>query len=244
MNPLAALTVREAIRSRPLAIGILEQKAGAAFWNRLDASMEEFCREAAVDLADLGHAIASLPENQERQDWQGLPLYHLIDHLTCGHRRFRTRDLPDVHRLLDTLRIEFPSGHDSLEELLREFTSFRREFAWHMEEEEEFLFPKILRIEASLRHPDLYPEVFKGSIGMFSAQQLQGPEQLFRDLVSDLSRRLNGLVSDAVDLATAREALAAMHGYEARLKAHAYLEMELLFPRALAMEASLLRRDP
>ena len=113
-----------------------------------------------------------------------------------------------------------------------------------MEEEEEFLFPKILRIEASMRHPELYPEVFKGSIAMFSPRQLQGPEQLFRELVADLARKLNDLVSDAVGLVTAREALAALHGHEARLKAHAFLEMELLFPRALAMEASLLQRSP
>jgi regulator of cell morphogenesis and NO signaling len=244
MNPIASLTLREVIRSRPLAIGVLEEKAGASFWNRLDAPLEEFSRETDLDLAGLGHAIASLPENLERKDWAALPLYYLIDYLTSGHRLFRTRDLPEVHRLLDNLRIEFPAGNESLETLLREFTSFRREFAWHMEEEEEFLFPKILRIEASLRHPELYPEVFKGSIRIFSAQQLQGPEQLFHDLISDLSQRLNGLVSDALDLAMAREALAAMHGHEASLKAHAFLEMELLFPRALAMEASLLQRGP
>lgn len=244
MNPIAPLTVREAIRSRPLAIGVLEEQAGASFWNRLDAPMEEFCLETGLDLADLGHAIASLPENLGQQDWSARPLYYLVDHLTSGHRLFRTRDLPDVHRLLDNLRIEFPAGHESLEALLREFTSFRREFSWHMEEEEEFLFPKILRIEASIRHPELYPEVFKGSIGMFSPRQLQGPEQLFRELVSDLAQRLNELVSDAVDLATAQDALAALRGHEARLKAHAFLEMELLFPRALAMEASLLQRSP
>jgi regulator of cell morphogenesis and NO signaling len=242
MNPIASLTLREAIRSRPLAIGLLEEKAGASFWSRLDAPLEEFCREAGVDFAALGHAIAFLPEALERQDWQSLPLYYLIDYLTSGHRLFRMRDLPDVHRLLENLRIEFPAGNGSLDILVREFASFRREFGWHMEEEEEFLFPKILRIEASIRHPELYPEVFKGSIGMFSPRQIQGPEQLFRELVSDLSRRLNGLVSDAVDLVTAQEAMAALHGYEARLKAHAFLELELLFPRALAMEASLLQR--
>jgi iron-sulfur cluster repair protein YtfE (RIC family) len=147
MNPIASLTLREAIRSRPLAIGLLEEKAGASFWSRLDAPLEEFCREAGVDFAALGHAIATLPEALERQDWQSLPLYYLIDYLTSGHRLFRMRDLPDVHRLLENLRIEFPAGNGSLDILVREFASFRREFGWHMEEEEEFLFPKILRIE-------------------------------------------------------------------------------------------------
>lgn len=242
MDPIMSLTLREALRSRPLGAGILEEAAGAAGWNRLDSTLDEFCREAGLDAAGLRHKFASLPEIPKSQDWAGLPLYCLIDHLTLAHRAFRTRDLPEAHRLLDSLRDDFPAGHAALEALLGEFQSFRQEFAWHMEEEEEFLFPKILRTEASLRHPELYPEVFKGSIGMFSLRQLQGPERRFHEIVALLSGRLRGLVSDALHLATAQRALAALQGYEARVKAHTYLETEILFPRALAMEAALMRR--
>lgn len=243
MNPIASLTLRELIRSRPLGIEILEAEAGGSFWDRMDLTLSEFCRESALDGEKVQHRLAGLPENTDRQDWPALPLYFLIDHLTIGHRGFRARDLPEVHRLLETLRMDFPAGHGTLDALLGEFTAFRQEFSWHMEEEEEFLFPKILRTEASLRHPELYPEVFKGSIGMFSSRQLQEPEHRFHQIVTDLSERLRGLVSDALHLATAKNALSALQGYEARLKAHVYMECEILFPRALAMEASLLQRN-
>jgi regulator of cell morphogenesis and NO signaling len=242
MNPIASLTLREAIRSRPAGVGILEARTGAAFWNRLDATVAEFCAEAELDLEELQHAIASLPANLERQDWLNLPLYLLVEHLTAGHRLFRSRDLPEIHRLLERLRAEFPAGHESLEILLREFKSFRREFAWHMEEEEEFLYPKILRLEASLRYPDLYPEVYKGSVAMFPKQQLHGPEHLIHDIVTGLSERLNGLIADAADAVAAFDALEALRGYEARLKAHIFLETEILFPRAMVLEATLLQR--
>jgi regulator of cell morphogenesis and NO signaling len=243
MNPVASLTLRELIRSRPAGIGILEEMAGGTFWDRMDLTLSEFCRESDLSAEAVQHRIAGLPENPTHQDWPRLPLYSLIDFLTAGHRGFRARDLPEIHRLLETLRLDFPAGQASLETLLGEFTAFRQEFSWHMEEEEEFLFPKILRTEASVRHPELYPEVFKGSIGMFSSSQLQEPEHRFHQIVTDLSERLRGLVSDALHLATAKSALSAMQGYEARLKAHVYMECEILFPRALAMEASLLQRN-
>jgi regulator of cell morphogenesis and NO signaling len=243
MNPIAALTLRELIRSRPLGIEILEEMAGGTFWDRMDLTLSEFCRDSGLDSAAVQHRLAGLPENLVRQDWANLPLFCLIDHLTTGHRGFRTRDLPEVHRLLESLRMDFPAGQAALESLLAEFTAFRQEFSWHMEEEEEFLFPKILRTEASLRYPELYPEVFKGSIGMFSSRQLQEPEHRFHQIVTDLSERLRGLVSDALHLATAKSALSAIQGYEARLKAHVYMECEILFPRALVMEASLLQRN-
>ncbi|MBW8889410.1 MAG: hypothetical protein JF616_16765 [Fibrobacteres bacterium] len=244
MNPIATLTLRELIRSRPLGIEILEDMAGGTFWDRMDLTLSEFCRESGLDANTVQHRLAGMPENQARQDWPNLPLFCLIDHLTTGHRGFRARDLPEVHRLLESLRMDFPAGQAALQSLLGEFTAFRQEFSWHMEEEEEFLFPKILRTEASLRHPELYPEVFKGSIGMFSSRQLQEPEHRFHQIVTDLSERLRGLVSDALHLATAKSALSAMQGYEARLKAHVYMECEILFPRALVMEASLLQRNP
>jgi regulator of cell morphogenesis and NO signaling len=243
MHPIASLSLREAIRSRPLGVGVLEEEAGGAFWDRLDLTVGEFCREAGLDAGKVEHRLASLPERAERQDWPRLPLFFLVDYLAAEHRYFRARALPEVHRLLQELRREFPSGHAALESLLGEFLAFRQEFSWHMEEEEEFLFPKILRTEASLRHPDLYPEVFKGSIGMFTPNQLQGPEHRFHEIITGLSERLRGLVSGTLHLAAAKTALAALQGYEARLKAHAYLECEILFPRALEMEASLLRRN-
>ena len=183
-NPIDSLTVREAIRSRPLAVGVLEEISGGSFWNRLDTPMGEFCRNAKVNLNELHARISSLPVNLERQDWKGLPLYFLVDHLTANHREFRRRDLPNIHRMLEALRLEIPSAQATLSELISELTSFRQEFSWHMEEEEEFLYPKILRTEASMRHPDLYPEIFKGSVTMFTKVQIHAPEDSFHALVA------------------------------------------------------------
>jgi iron-sulfur cluster repair protein YtfE (RIC family) len=186
--------------------------------------------------------ISALPTNPGRQDWNGLPLYVLIDHLTANHRDYRRRDLPDIHRLLESLRLELPSYQEAVTGLLSELTAFRQEFAWHMEEEEEFLFPKILRTEASLRHPDLYPEIFKGSVSMFTQTQIHNPEETFHGLVADIFLRLRAAVSDARQHPLIKETLGAIRVFESRLRAHTYVEAEILFPRALVMEAQLLQR--
>lgn len=243
MNPIETLTLREMIRSRPLGVGILEELTGGAFWGHLDANVAAYCRENKLDLKDLHHHFAGLPANLERQDWREIPIYFLVDHLTANHRDFRRHDLPDIHRLLESLRQELPQGQDEMDGLISEFKAFRRDFNWHMEEEEEFIFPKILRTEASLRHPDMYPEVFKGSIKMFLQVQLHDPEETYHELVSSLAVRLRGIISDVSQLPLVKDALAALQAYEARLRAHTYIEAEILFPRAVAMEDSLLRRN-
>jgi iron-sulfur cluster repair protein YtfE (RIC family) len=242
MNPIEKMTLREIIRSRPMGVGILEELTDGAFWGRLDASVADFCRDAGLDMKDLQHRFGSLPVNLDRQDWRELPLYFLVDHLTANHREFRARDLPEVHRLLEDLRMEMPEGQGELTALCDEFKDFRRDFSWHMEEEEEFIYPKILRTEASLRHPDMYPEVFKGSIRMFSQIQLHDPEETFHELVAGLALRLRSIVSDVSQLPVIQKALSAMQAYESRLRAHTYVESEILFRRALEMEEALLRR--
>ncbi len=241
-NPIDSLTVREAIRSRPLAVGVLEEISGGSFWNRLDTPMGEFCRNAKVNLNELHARISSLPVNLERQDWKGLPLYFLVDHLTANHREFRRRDLPNIHRMLEALRLEIPSAQATLSELISELTSFRQEFSWHMEEEEEFLYPKILRTEASMRHPDLYPEIFKGSVTMFTKVQIHAPEDSFHALVASIFVRLKNAVSDISQIPLIQETLGGIQSFEARLRAHTYVESEILFPRATAMETLLLQR--
>jgi hypothetical protein len=105
MNPIEKMTLREIIRSRPMGVGILEELTDGAFWGRLDASVADFCRDAGLDMKDLQHRFGSLPVNLDRQDWRELPLYFLVDHLTANHREFRARDLPEVHRLLEDLRM-------------------------------------------------------------------------------------------------------------------------------------------
>lgn len=242
MYPIENMTLREIIRNRPIVIGILEEMTGGSFWGGLETSLESFCKDARLDLKAIRQRIAELPANRTRQDWKELPLYIVVDHLTADHKLFRTRDLPEIHRLLDGLRQDFPDSGDALDGLLSEFKDFRRNFSWHMEEEEEFIFPKILRTEASMRHPDLYPEVFKGSLRMYAQIQQHGPEEGFHDLVSGLTLKLRGIVSNVSQLPLIKETLSALQGYEARLRAHSIIESEILFKRALAMEDALLRR--
>lgn len=243
MNVPETTTVRESLRNRPLGIGILEEMAGSAVWRRLDAPIPEFCREAGIDADALRRRLASLPENSERQAWSELPLYFLIDHLTAEHRDFRERLLPGVHDHLERLRTELPAGQAGFDRILGEFADFRREFAWHMEEEEEFVFPKILRTEASLRFPDLYSEVFKGSVRMFMPVQAHGPDEVFHEIIGELNVRLRALVTDLSQLPAVKRVLTALESFEQRLRAHSYIEGRVLMPRAVAMETSLLLRE-
>ncbi|HKP97849.1 MAG TPA: hypothetical protein VJ385_19080 [Fibrobacteria bacterium] len=235
-------TLRAWIRTRPLAIGVLESLAGHRFWECLDLPLERACAELKIDGSRLQERLAALPTPSASRDWGAAPVHQLVDFLTANHRDFRNRDLPRIARLFELIRLEFPAAPAAIDGLASEFARFRQELAWHMDEEEEFLFPKILRTEAGLHHPELYPEIFKGSVSMFPRILWHAPEDAFRDILAHLNSEFKRLINGLHQLPVVREILSVLNEFEGRLKTHAYLETEVLASRAEAMEAESARR--
>ncbi|MEO6094550.1 MAG: hypothetical protein ABIW76_02350 [Fibrobacteria bacterium] len=204
--------------------------------------LTDYGHEIRIPESLLSAGIAAAARPFATDDFAGKPLWYLVEFLTENHRDFRSKDLPELQRLFELLRLEFAQEPRAIDGFVDEFTDFRRELSSHLEEEEEFLFPKILRTEASLRHPELYPEVFKGSLTMFPRAHLRIPEENFRGMLAELDRKFHGLITDLRQLPIVKRILETMEAFESKLKTHTYLEADILFPRAAEMESELLRR--
>jgi iron-sulfur cluster repair protein YtfE (RIC family) len=114
------------------------------------------------------------------------------------------------------------------------------DFLLHMHEEEDFLFPKALRTEASVAHPDLSSEAFRGSVGAYSNVMLHTPEHQLKELAGSLVRKAGAAKSDPSSALDRFRKL--LEDFADRLVRHADLETGNLMPRALAMEKILHRR--
>lgn len=175
-------------------------------------------------------------------EWRSKPMSVLIERLIGDHRTFREHDLPGIERRLELLKSELGLAPAPAVEALADFRAFKQGFAWHMDEEESFLFPKILRTEACLHDPGLYPEVFKGSIAVFSSSHIHLPEETFRDMLNSLSRKVRALPIDPAKAAPMQEILSTLTAFGSTLTAHTYLESEILFPWAAETEDVLRNR--
>lgn len=233
-------TIREILRERPRAVEVLEAAVGADFWNGLGFPLSDLGSDKHVDATVLLLRIQELPSTLGELDWSKAPLYELVDRLAADHRRFRETDLPLIERLLEDLDAGEATPGNPLEALRVEFHAFKIDFLLHMNEEEEFLFPKALRTEASIQHPQITPETFRGSVTAYSPVMLHTPEVQIKQLVVEMVARLKGPVTLATP---ALERLRAhLEDLEGRIIRHADLEIEYLLPRTLAQERALHRR--
>lgn len=243
MHDDAVLTLRQWVRRRPSTVAVFEDVGGEPFWGRLDDTLADFCRALNLDSEKVRARLAAVEPAAAQEAWLTAPLYRLVDYLTENHAAFREYDLPRIERVLGVLRWELGLDSAPAEAALSDFHWFRQELQIHMEEEETFLFPKILRTEACLRHPELYPEVFKGSVSMYPQAQMHFPEEAFLEMLAALTLKVRILPYAHTHGRRLEEILSEILSLGTRLKAHTGLEAEILFRRAADMEAVLWKRS-
>lgn len=232
-------TIRQVLRQRPMVLELFESEFGALFWDRMETPLGNLCREAGTEVAPLMARISELPVPPDETDWAAKPIHWLVDHLTLQHDRFREQDMPAIREMMSEERLPaYPDGY-VVKLLLQEFRHFEAEFRKHMAEEEEFLFPKILRNEACYRHRELGPEIHRGSVNLYLKLETHKPEDEFKRMIVSIREKLRNqhLGRPASEIATRVQE--AMDAFSERLLLHADLETQVLFPRAGRLEQEL-----
>jgi iron-sulfur cluster repair protein YtfE (RIC family) len=235
----SATPVGRILRMRPLAVEALERIGRYRLWENLESSLDEYCRLVETDEAKVLAALRTLVPADPSTDWQARPIYHLVDRLTEEHTAFREEHLPHLHRLLDPEQAPPFPDREALRPLQSAFTEFDREFRRHMEEEEGFLFPKIMRNEACFRYREMSPEIYRGSVNLYLTAQNHPLDEDFRRTLASLRGAARAMpASDSLRTHLDR-ALEGLQAFGRRLEAHAKLEDESLFPRAGRLEQEL-----
>jgi iron-sulfur cluster repair protein YtfE (RIC family) len=235
----SAQTVRQVLRQRPLAAEILEKEFGHLLWERMDSSLANLCAATGVDSFSLQESLIALPPLPEDTDWDKIPVYGLIDHLTLAHASFRDAEMPAILAMLIEERLPaYPDGY-VIKLLQQEFRHFQVEFLKHMAEEEDFLFPKIMRNEACFRFRNLGPEVYRGSVNLYLKLETHKPEEEFKRMIISIREKLRNQHLNRPAAEMAERTQSALDAFAKRLMSHADLETGILFPRAGRLEQVL-----
>ena len=228
--------VRALLKIRPMSIGVMD-KRNIRFWNSLDKPLDSVLTQEAI--GDFLEEVAFLQSPASDTDWSAMPLYVLVEYLTRAHRSFVVQDMADIAHLFDIHALPDSPEAEELRKLQTAFQEFSRYFENMLDEEENYLFPRILRYEACLRDSRVHPEFHKGSLQSYLAMRLtQGSRNSFRaleDLAGDILRHSDSHPSSFA----AGELLELSERFRSKLNAHGELEARALLPVAREMERSL-----
>ena len=195
--------------------------------------LETACADRGLDV---GEVIAALEEPRDREaddvDWTAVPVADLCKHIIDRHHAYLREELPLLGQLVDKVARAHGGSHPELVDVQAAFTALAGELEQHLAKEEEVLFPACVALE-------------QGAAGGFPFGSVENPIRLMlheHDEVAAGLARLRDLTNGfdpPVDACNSyRSMLDRLHVLETDTHRHVHEENNILFPRAVALEAA------
>ena len=202
-------------------------------------TLSEACTQSNVSVAETLARLeksAARATSAEDKNWQALPLADLIAHINSTHHVFVRSECARILALIAKVVGVHGENHPELLTLQAIFAALSEELQVHLMKEEQILFPYVLRVEESVIASEIAPPAMFGTVMnpiRMMMQEHDGAGDALRSL-----RLASGDYSAPEDACISYQTLyQALQDFEKDLHQHIHLENNILFPRAIAMEA-------
>jgi regulator of cell morphogenesis and NO signaling len=170
-------------------------------------------------------------------DWQSKPLEELVAHIIGTHHAYVKRELPRLAELARKVVRRHGENRAELPELQSALAQLDAELTQHLAKEEMVLFPYIVLAEQAHKAGTARPASCFGDVAHPIAMMTQEHEAA--GLLLAEMRRLSGNFNPPADACPTYHAFYdGLKEFELDLHQHIHLENNILFPRAIAMEAA------
>lgn len=230
--------VKDIALSNSAARQVLEE-AGVDYCCGGGKSLHEACLHADVAAEDI---LNRLRENSkdispDEANWASAPLSDLTRHIIEKHHRYVRETIARVQPLLDKVGAKHGANHPEIADIRRLFTEVGREMIMHMQKEEQILFPYIDAVEkAANAHGSVEPPFFQTVRNPIQAMMKE--HDAAGELVRQIRKTSSEYATPADACTTYRALYQELREFEADLHQHVHLENNILFPRAVELEAT------
>jgi regulator of cell morphogenesis and NO signaling len=175
--------------------------------------------------------------NVTNRDWQTAPLDDLVRHILATHHAYLWTELPALGTRMDKVLSVHGARHPQIFPPMAEvFAAFRAELEMHMRKEEKILFPFLEQYGRAETGNRPLPPVPFGSVANPIAV-MEHEHTSSGDAIAAIRALTGNFELPANRCATVRALYEGLQALESDLHVHVHLENNILFPRAIALEA-------
>lgn len=233
-------TVREMVREIPVAAAVFEEM-GIEYCCGGDQTLEKACAKAQRTVSEveqrIGATVRPVSSTDQPKDWGKEMLAEVMAHIIEKHHAFTRRELQRLAPLARTVVRVHAKFHPELLRIQSAFEALSQELTLHMMKEEQILFPHIARMEeAAMEHrPPISPMIdgVQNPVTTMISEHESAAEHLHA--IRDASDNYKAPSSACYSYLSLYQGLQAL---ERDLHQHISLENNILFPRAVNIEAS------
>lgn len=234
----ATETVREIALKQPASIRVFE-KFGIDYCCGGRKPLADVCIAQNLPIDSVLAALEAVSANPApvAEDWTKALLTSLSEHITSVHHAYVKGELPRLARLAEKVIARHGDKHLELPAIQRTLQRLDEELLAHLAKEEAVLFPYITRLERSVRDGCARPKSGFGTVANPIAMMTQE-----HDAAGTLMIEIRGLSHDFAPPEDACPTYCAFYDglkeFERDLHQHIHLENNILFPRAIELEAN------
>lgn len=236
--PLFTQTVREIALEEPSSIRVFEQ-FGIDYCCGGRKPLSEACatKNLAVDEVIAALERAAEGKQPKGDDWNTQPLWSLVGHIVDTHHAYVRREVPRLAQLAAKVVNRHGDTKPELAVIQDKLAQVSEELTQHCAKEELVLFPYIVKLENAIVNQSEGPHGCFGSLTNPIGMMMQEHDAAGA-LIAEIRELSNGFTPPVGACPTFHAFYAGLHEFENDLHQHVHLENNLLFPRAIAMEAS------
>lgn len=201
-------------------------------------TLGEACRMSGADPDALGRALDALPpRGGDQDDVTEWPPERLIGYIVSTHHAYVRSALPAIARDLAMLLDAHRAQHSELARVAAYFDQMRGDLEQHLLKEEQVLFPYVRDLatwDATKTRPGSPFGTVENPIRMMEREHRDAT-----DALRSIRELTNGFTATPDDDAAHAACMAELLRFERDLHRHVHLENNVLFPKAVELEAGL-----
>jgi regulator of cell morphogenesis and NO signaling len=236
------MTVRDVATELPQSTRIFE-KLKIDYCCGGNRSLTEACNSAGLEVDDLLGMLktASIEGKSETSavDFQQLPITDLIEHIVNTHHVFTKDEMLRLDSLIKKVIAAHGENHPELRTVGELFARMCADLTPHMSKEERVLFPYLSALAKAAAKKLAAPFSPFGTVNNPVRMMM-----IEHDAVGEILRELRNVTSNYTTppdgCISYRTLYEALEKFEKDLHQHIHLENNILFPRAIEVEAQLL----
>lgn len=232
---LSNVRVADIVTMKPEAASLLE-KYNVDFCCRGKMKLSEQVTDKDV-LIEITRELSKLFDKSDKTTGQfyKMPLTDLIDFIVTQHHAYTKKSLVTILYHLEKVALKHGERFPYMIEVRNLWKDLQREMEQHMLKEEVILFPRIAKMEESLKsgiHGEGYTVVS-------TIQSMEHEHETAGSIMDEIKLLTSHYTAPAGACTTFMLVLNELHLFEADLHKHVHLENNILFPKAQMLEKDL-----
>jgi regulator of cell morphogenesis and NO signaling len=238
--PTSTQSIREIVTQYPSSARVFH-RFDIDLCLQADLSLEGACQELQLSVDQVLEKLSD-SEAQERggmaSDPATLSLARLVRHIVRVHHNCVRQELPRLAEMALKLAATRGDRAPELGKVAELIEKLRGEMYAHIQKEEQVLFPFISQMdqESIVAYPPSHACFRSVTHPIFMMEQ---EHESADHIVAELIRLTNHFEPPSWACATHIALFSGLREFEADLKQHVHLENDVLFPRAIQLEAEL-----